>query len=110
MSPKLEITEKEINMANRVRRQHQNEELFDKRKQPVQESKRENNTLPNGSPTQKEQKVKVDLRDYFIAAALNGLCANHSGLFAVLDNKRLIEHVTKTARMIADEMLIERER
>ena len=73
-------------MAKRVRQQHQNEELFDKRKL-----------------MDTEKKVKVELRDYFIAAALTGLCAN-------MGDRMSVVQLTELARKIADEMLIERTR
>lgn len=64
--------------------------------------------LPSSSP-------KVDLRDYYIAAALTGLCANsnivHSGArHEASIEKHLAHDISVLARKIADEVMLERTR
>lgn len=55
----------------------------------------------------RNKKPAVDLRDYFMAAALTGICANSS---VEWDWTGSHDRIVKMARMIADEMLIERVR
>jgi hypothetical protein len=59
--------------------------------------------------TTKNGKIKVDLRDYFIAAALTGLCANRTDYpvesEAFREEARMI---AKRACKIADEIMLER--
>ena len=62
-------------------------------------------------------KPKVELRDYFLAAALEGLCANPHYQQICVSSEHMSEkgiittaQIVRFARIIADEMLLERER
>lgn len=62
-------------------------------------------------PVMDEKKPKVELRDYFIAAALTGLCAGiNMGQIHPAMPDVLVKKIAETARRLADEELIERER
>jgi len=96
--PEIKITTKEIRNANKARIRLEQEEESKKR--------REHRKMPDLKIVE-DKKIKVDLRDYFIAAALTGLCGNTGYM---IQEQSDIETITKVARRIADEMLIERTR
>jgi hypothetical protein len=84
--------------------------------QAVRQGRDIQRTIKNQTKVPPNKPPKVDLRDYYIAAALTGLCAN--GAFveemtrllpeAVIRGLTPTQMVARAARMIADETLIER--